>query len=127
MNEVFPSPLHFDNAGMRNGKRCIILTKRFRAITSYGVIEAEPGFISDGGSIPQFAWSIIGSPFDEYLEECVIHDWLYSTNNRELTRADADFVLKELMWNRDVARWKVAAFYAAVRVGGWKHFRGQPQ
>lgn len=125
MIEVFPLPLHFDNAGMHGGRRCVVTTRRFKAITSLGIVEVEPGFTSDGGSIPRAAWSIIGSPFDEYLEECVVHDWLYSPRNKEFTRDEADFILKELMWNRDVHRWKVAAFYLAVRLAGWKFYNGK--
>lgn len=79
----FPEPLHFDNAGMHNGRRCIVGTRRFRAITSLGVIDIDPGFVSDGGSIPPFAYSIVGSNLDDALEEFYLHDWFYSPNNRK--------------------------------------------
>ena len=122
----FPSPLHFDNAGMRGGKRCIVVTREFVALTSLGVVRVPAGEISNGGSIPKAAWSIIGCPFDEYLEECVVHDWLYSRrSNDDYTRAEADFILRELMWNCEVARWKIAAFYAALKCFGWANYKRQ--
>lgn len=123
----FPLPLHFDNAGMRNGRRCIILTKSFSAITTLGVIKVPAGFVSDGASIPKAAWSIIGSPMDEFLEEAVIHDMLYSPLNDDYTRDEADFILKELMWNCDVAKWKIFAFHVALRLFGRCNFKAKPR
>lgn len=122
MKLFFPLPLHFDNAGMRNGRQCIILTAPFVAVTSLGKISAPAGTISDGASIPQMAQSIVGDRFD-YIEEAVIHDYLYSSGQPEYTRAEADYILKELMWNKGIPLWKVSAFYLAVRIGGWKSFK----
>ena len=122
----FTEELHFDNGGIVNGRRCIIVKKRFPAITSLGLVAVPAGFVSDGASIPKAAWSIIGSPFDEFLEEAVVHDWLYSKSNQDFTRAEADFILKELMWNCGISKWKIAAFYLAVRMFGAKNFKGTP-
>lgn len=121
----FPMPLHFDNAGMVDGKRVIVITQAFPVITSLGCFTVHSGFLSDGASIPKLAQAIVGHPFDEFLEEAVAHDWLYSRHSDRLpfSRADADFVLKETMWNRCIPLWKVAAFHAAVRAGGWKHYK----
>lgn len=121
----FPHELHFDNAGMRNGRRCIILTKPFSAITSLGVIKVPAGFVSDGASIPKPAWGIIGSPFDEFLEEAVIHDMLYSPLNHDYSREEADYILKELMWNCGVSKWKIAAFHIALRLFGGPNFKAK--
>lgn len=123
----YPNPLHFDNGGMRNGRRCIVLIRRFLAKTSLGDVEVPFGFLSDGSSIPKIAWSIIGSPLDEYLEDAVIHDFLYSPLNTEFSRGEADFIFKELMWNHDVSRPKLLAMHAAVRLFGRPHFKGRPQ
>lgn len=122
----FPDPLHFDNAGMRNGRRCIILTKRFRAVTSFGVIEIPAGFLSDGGSIPALAYSIVGTGLDDALEDFILHDFLYSPLNQEFTRDEADFLLNETTWNRGINRFKRAAFFWAVRIFGGKHFHASP-
>ena len=122
----FPEMLHFDNAGMINGKRNIVVTKPFPVITSLGRFVVPRGTVSDGGSIPAAAWSIIGHPFDYLLEECVVHDFLYSPFNQEYSRAEADLILKELLWNRGIPVWKVAAIWSAVRLFGWRSFRGSP-
>ena len=121
---VFPLPLNYGNAGMRSGRRCIVLTSPFGASTSLGYIEANAGMISDGGTIPQIAFSIIGDPFGEYLEPCVIHDYLYSPANVRFNRKESDMILKELMWNCGIDRWKTEAFWLAVRCGGKAHFKG---
>lgn len=121
----FLDDLHFDNAGMRNGRRCIILTSHLRAITSLGMVEAPAGFMSDGGSIPKIAWSIVGDGYDECLEEFVIHDLLYSPLNREYSRSEADFILKELLWNRHAPAFKREAFWMAVRAFGKSRFKAQ--
>ena len=121
----FPEDLHFDNAGMIGGQRHIILTRSFRAATSLGVIVVPKGTISNGASIPRAAQSLVGDPFEEYLESAVVHDHLYSSANEHYTRAEADFILRELMWNQvDVARWKAIAFWWAVRVGGKWNYNG---
>lgn len=83
------------------------------------------GFIMDGASIPRFAWSIVGHPFDVFLEDCAVHDYLYSPDNTEFDRYEADYILKETMWNR---RYKVSAFkreslYRSVRLFGWAAFK----
>lgn len=122
----FPDKLHFDNAGMIGGKRHVILTADFLCITSLGRIVVPRHTLIDGASIPRMAYSLIGHPFDAYLEDCVLHDFLYSEQNRDYTRAEADHLLRETMWNRDIPRWKIAAMWSAVRVGGWRSFKGGP-
>jgi hypothetical protein len=123
----FPKEIHYDNAGMIGGKRNIILTMPFRCVTSLGTIVVPAGTLCDGASIPRCAWSIVGHPFDEYLEDSVLHDYLYSKANTEYSRAEADFLFKETMWNRQIDRWKILAMYSAVRAFGWRSFKGQPQ
>lgn len=110
---------------MTGGRRRIIVTRRFPAITSLGVVAVPAGFVCDGASIPRAAWSIIGSPFDEFLEECVIHDYLYSAQNDGYTRAESDEILKELMWNSGIHRWKIAAFHLAVRLFGASSYKAR--
>src|SRR2546430_931176 len=52
------------------------LLSTFHFIDSAGTDwEAPAGSIVDGASIPQFAWSIIGGPFEgNYRDASVIHD-----------------------------------------------------
>lgn len=121
----FPQTLHFDNAGHLNGRRLIEITRDFPVITSAGVFTVPAGFLSDGASIPQLAHSIVGHPFDEYLESAVWHDYLYAKDSNPLgfSRKQADNFLRETMWNRDIPVWKVAAFHMAVRAGGWRSWK----
>ena len=49
----FPNPPHFDNAGMINGRRFIMTTRKFLCYTSKGVIVVPRFFTCDGGSIPR--------------------------------------------------------------------------
>jgi len=121
----FPMELHFDNAGYFFGKRLIEVTRPFPVTTSLGCFTVPVSTISDGGSIPEIAQAIVGHPLEEYLEDCVAHDFLYSkaSNHLKFSRKDADFILRETMWNRRMPLWKVAAFHAAVRVGGWKSYK----
>jgi len=118
----FPSELQFANAGYTGGRRRIRLTEPFLAVTSLGTLTVPRGFISDGASIPKAAWSVVGHPFARFLEECVIHDWFYSSHNRFFTRLQGDNILRELMWNRGLPLWKVASFWLAVRLGGGRSF-----
>ena len=120
----FPEELEFKNGGMVGKERTIILTKQFPIVTSLGTFVAPSGFRSDGASIPKLAQSIIGNPFGEYLEDAVGHDLGYSEHNTTLTRKQVDMMLRETMWNRPIKRWKVAAFYLAVRIGGANSFKG---
>ena len=124
---TFPRPLHFDNAGMLGNRRRIILTAPFEAITSLGQIMVPKGFVSDGASIPQCAWSIVGNPLSEYLEEAVVHDWLYSAHNHEWSRSEADLIFRELMWNNDINRAKLVTMWMMVRMFGRFAFKGKPQ
>lgn len=123
----FPNDIDCKVAGMIGGKRHVILLMPFRCITSLGVIVVPAGTICDGASIPRIAWPIIGHPFDEYLEDAVLHDYLYSAANTEFSRMEADHLFRETMWNRNIPRWKIAAMWSAVRLGGWRAFKGQPQ
>lgn len=122
----FPNDIDCKVAGMIGGKRHVIVTMPFRCITSLGEIVVPAGTICDGASIPRFAWTIIGHPFDEYLEDAVLHDFLYSKANTEFYRAEADLIFRETMWNRNIARPKILAMYCAVRAFGRRSFKGQP-
>jgi hypothetical protein len=53
-----------------------ILKDRLTYVDEHGIeYHAWPGMYTDGGSIPRFAWSIIGPPFRSvYLKAYIIHD-----------------------------------------------------
>jgi len=51
------------------------------------------GFVFDGASIPRFAWSFIGHPFDEHLRiGACIHDWIFTTHCLGFTNANHIFM-----------------------------------
>jgi hypothetical protein len=124
--DPFPKEAKFKNAGMRDGQRLIVLTAPLTRITSAGTDVIPAGFISDGCSLPQFSYSLLGHPFGGWLEDAIGHDWDYSVNGRR-TRKLADQLFRETLWNRGFAAWKIASIYSALRVGGWKAFKANPE
>ena len=106
------------------GPRLVKTTVKLSYTTDENVIHTvEKSFISDGGSIPKFAWSIIGSPFVGYYRKSVlIHDKFYAT--QKVTRKYADRVFLEAMRDEGVSWWKRITMYRAVRLGAyfsWKN------
>ena len=56
----------------------------------HGIIYTVPaGFVSDGCSLPRVFWRIIGNPLQaDWVEEAVLHDWLYKF--QPVSRREAD-------------------------------------
>src|SRR6478736_1820964 len=94
----FPDKLRLEDAGMRGGSRVFRLEERFQYRSSFGTIEVPAGTETDGASVPRAFWNIF-DPFGEYFGAAVIHDFLYSPANAEYSRAEADFIFKEAMYN----------------------------
>lgn len=121
--EYFPDKIDLEDAGMRGGSRLFLLMARFRYLSSYGMIEAPAGMISDGASIPRIFWNIL-DPFGDYFGPALIHDYLYSPANTEFTRREADDILKEAMFNIGIPWYRRETIYRAVRLCGASSFRG---
>jgi hypothetical protein len=121
----FPDQLEFRDAGMRGHSRIFRLTAPFSYISSRGVVVVPAGFDTDGASIPRVFWSIL-DPFGPYFKAAVIHDWLYSPHNRRFTRAQSDDIFKEAMYNNGLDWFRREAIYRAVRLGGWRNYKGKP-
>jgi hypothetical protein len=121
--KLFPDRLLLEDAGTRNGSRLFRLESAFRYRSSFGVITVPPGFITDGASIPRCFWNIL-APFGEYFEAAIIHDYLYSPHNRRFTRAQADAIFKEAMFNVGIGWFTRGLIYRAVRLFGGKLFKG---
>jgi hypothetical protein len=119
----FPEDAQWQNAGMRGNVRLIRLTAPLIRITSAGIDVIPAGFVSDGCSLPQFSYSLLGHPFGGWLEDAIGHDWDYSVHGRR-TRKLADQLFRETLWNRKFPLWKISAIYSALRLGGGKHFKG---
>ena len=80
------------------------------------------GFKTDGATIPMWAWSIIGHPFDgEFIRAALAHDALYTHHG--LRRITADKAFKAILAADGTPHWKANMMYAAVRAMGgaaWK-------
>jgi hypothetical protein len=93
--------------------------------TRCGFIEVSEKFISDGASIPKLAQAIVGDPFEfDFLAAAIIHDALYRKGFLDyITRAKADLIFRDLLWDTEVPFWKIPPFFAAVRSFGWRSYK----
>jgi len=58
-------------------------------------------------------YSIIGGPFQEFIEAAVIHDWLCE-HPEIYSRIEADYIFLEIMEKLGVEEWKRDAMWRAV-------------
>lgn len=80
------------------------------------------GFISDGASIPQFLWSVMGHPFQaDVRKAAVLHDFLY--RHQVVRRKVADQMFYDALCEEGLNENKAQMFYAGVRVGGASSYR----
>lgn len=81
------------------------------------------GFLTDGASIPRFAWFTTGTPYDpRHIRAAVVHDFLYQTVNG-VTRLEADAIFRALLLRDSVSEYQAAKMYWALRIGGWPTWR----
>jgi hypothetical protein len=126
---AFETKLRWEDAGYVDGNLVIRLTSPLVAKTRIGIVAADAGFLSDGSSQPQAAWSIVGHPFQGYLPAAVIHDLLYRKGSGyQCTRRTADLIFRDLMQDLGYGLAKRAAFYSALRLFGgssWQKITSQ--
>ena len=82
------------------------------------VVRIKAGFVTDGASIPQIAWTLIGSPMDRpLLGPALIHDALYAA---ELTpdHSTADWMFLQYMQMAGIGWVKRNLVWSAVRTWG---------
>ncbi len=83
-------------------------------------ITVKKGFIFDGGSIPQFAWSLVGSPMGKGGQVYCIHDALY--RSEALPRKEADRIMLEGLEIKGYGWMARNTIYYAVRLfGNWSN------
>jgi len=113
-NKYFPKPLQ----GKFIGKGQWELTSPFEYRTGGNLtIKIPEGFITDGASIPKFAYSIIGSPWTgKYAKISVVHDFLYKKHL--YPRKVSDKIFLNGMKILGVSWWRRRIMYTAVRLGG---------
>lgn len=101
------------------------LAEDFTVLTdTLGIITVPAGEITDFNSIPRLLWNIF-APTD-YPEAALPHDHLYREgmlNGKPVERGDADKVHREMLIWAGAPSWKVAAYYRALRIGGWYAWR----
>jgi uncharacterized protein YjaZ len=83
------------------------------------IITVPTGFETDYASIPRF-FQLFISKLGRHRKAAVVHDYLYSYNNRYkyLTRAQCDFVFLDGMIEEGVPRWKAYSMFNTVRIFG---------
>lgn len=108
-----------------DGEILVQLTDTLAVMTRFGCLSIPSGFISDGASIPEWARKFVGDPYNlEYLAAAIVHDALYRKGLFDhLTRAQADLIFRDLLWDTKVPVWKTRVFYSAVRCGGGKSYK----
>lgn len=78
-----------------------------------GTWDVPVGDLSDGATIPQWAWSFIGGPFeDKYRDAAFVHDHACDEKTRtwQLTHEAFFYAMRA----RGTAPWKAKVMYAAV-------------
>lgn len=86
----------------------------------YGyILSAQPGFSTDGASIPRPLWSIVGSPFTgKYIGAAVIHD--VGCDSHKYTWEVTDKMFYDAMLDLGVTDHLAKLLYYGVRLGGPK-------
>jgi hypothetical protein len=81
------------------------------------VVSVPVGFRSDGATIPQWAWSLVGGRLDgRYRRAAILHDWQCVTQKEPPLVVHARF--REAMLADAVAPLVAWAFWLVVRVAG---------
>lgn len=98
------------------GSNTIELTEPLQFFDRRGTLHSVPWhFGSDGASIPQWAWSLVGSPLDRrYRRAAVLHDWYCVT--RRIPARDAHRLFYEGLRASGVHPLRASAFWLAVTV-----------
>lgn len=81
------------------------------------VYESDAGMMSDGASIPRFAWSWFNPFSGDTFIAATLHDGLYAAELLPRPQCDKEF--KRMMRICGVSKWKAELFYRAVRLFGW--------
>ena len=109
-----------DKRVKKNGKIYIELLEDLIYHDSKDHVHVVPiGYISDGASIPSLAWSIVGHPFDLYLESAIVHDFLCEKKIVIFTQKAIDWVLLDAMKSQKISLWKRQIMHKSVRMFGW--------
>ena len=76
----------------------------------------KAGFEWDGASIPNWAWNIVGTPYEpRFMAASALHDDMY---RKTLPRKHADLYFYWILLNSGVKQTIAEKMYYAVRIGG---------
>ena len=101
----------------------LVLFEDFIISTSRGDINIPKGFVTDGLSIPRFAWPIVGPTTGRAFIAGLLHDYLYSkASPHDFSRAVADQLFLEIMYNLGIG-FRRNIIYSAVRMFGWRFYK----
>lgn len=82
-------------------------------------ITVKKGFKTNGASIPNIFYSLIGCPFvGKYVGAAIIHDALYGC--KPISKQKADLIFNDIMIHNEVPVWKRYMIYQAVKQFGQK-------
>lgn len=100
-----------------------VATTRWTVQLSDGYwLVVEPGFVSDGASIPRRLWRVCGPRYaPTTFAPALAHDALYAA--RLLPRARADSEFRRLLQYNGVGYFKAWSYFRAVRAFGWIAYR----
>jgi hypothetical protein len=112
-----------------DGKNTLVLLEDYTATftpkgVDYGIrITVPEGFISDGASVPRFAWTISGiRPVGLISAAALVHDWLYVKGGVagpfRLTKKEADYLFYTMCKKAGMNKFKCKMAYWAVRMFG---------
>ena len=111
------------------GDRLEFVVKYLVVITTGGGelrIEIPQGYSWDGASIPWWAWSIMGHPFERELRlASLVHDWRCEHARTPAERMVGDALFLELLERAGLPRWRRVAMWLAVRINSLFFWRAR--
>lgn len=117
----FEGTLNFSPVGCQQNKSCTVSYDLWYTDPSSIVWKADANNITNGASIPGWAQSIIGDPFDEkFVKPAVIHDHYCDEKHRVRSWIDTHYMFYQGLKNQGVDELKAKLMYLAVLIGGPK-------
>jgi hypothetical protein len=116
---IFYGVLQFEN--LSDGVHKKLLSAYSYVDAAGHALSAQPGFVTDGASVPRFLWSFVGSPFTgKYVGAAVIHDVGCDTHKYSWQITHRMFY--DAMLDSGVNEHQAKVMYYGVRYGGpkWK-------
>jgi len=71
-------------------------------------------FVTDGGTIPPWAWPIVGHPMDDLFPAYLLHDWLWAHRPGDMTMEQTNDRLNESLRVMGCKTWRREAIMIAV-------------